>query len=63
MDLNRVVALLVEERNLLDRAIANLERLSSKRAKRGFGTPRQKMELRRDGEAPTSGASNGIGID
>jgi hypothetical protein len=34
MDLDRVLADLIEERNLLDRAIASLERVSAKRAKR-----------------------------
>ena len=34
MDLDKVVAELIEERNLIDRAIAHLERLSPKRSGR-----------------------------
>jgi len=41
MDLDRVLAELIEERKLIDQAIANLERLS---AKAGKSAPRRELQ-------------------
>lgn len=57
MDLDRVLADLIEERNLIDQAIASLERVSAKRGNRTPGRQPERTPPQKKDQETTKGAA------